>query len=114
MPETVFPNTDFAGAFFGVSVNKDLTAEQCGEFGEKKTVESTPAVSTTVEAKSETSTEGQASVEDQGKRVLGDSELHATEAVTGNGTRQSDAKYFRTFQNGACLPVLTERHNGRQ
>jgi len=75
MPETVFPNTDFAGAFFGVSVNKDLTAEQCGEFGEKKTVESTPAVSTTVEAKSETSTEGQASVEDQGKRVLGDSEL---------------------------------------
>ena len=102
MPETVFPNTDFAGAFFGVSVNKDLTGEQCGEFGERKTSESTPVASTPTEAKSEVSSEGQPSVEDQGKRVLGDSELHATEAVTGNGTQQSDAKYFRTFQNGAC------------
>ncbi len=113
LPGTVFPNTDFAGAFFGVSVNKGLTAEQCGEFGEKKAVvtEPTPAAVTTVEAKPEASSETQPPVEEPGKRMLGDSELHATETVTGEGARQSDAKYFRTFQNGACyefaLNVMT-------
>ena len=29
-------------------------------------------------------------------------ELRATEAVSGEGTRQSDSKYFHVFQNGAC------------
>lgn len=117
LPETVFPNTDFAGAFFGISVNKELSAEQCGEFGEKKSAEASPAPavapSDTPSDKSvDGSVQGQPSVaehsveglsiEDQGKRMLGDGELHATETVTGEGSRQSDAKYFRTFQNGAC------------
>ncbi len=108
LPETLFPNTDFAGAFFGVSVNKGLTAEQCGGVEEKKAAvtEPAPAASTAVEAKSgtpsEVSSETQPMVEDQGKRILGDSELHATETVTGEGARQSDAKYFRTFQNWVC------------
>lgn len=34
--------------------------------------------------------------------MLGDLELRATEAVSGEGTRQSDSKYFHAFQNGAC------------
>jgi len=36
------------------------------------------------------------------KLMLGDLELRATEAVSGEGTRQSDAKYFHVFQNGSC------------
>src|SRR5438270_8815269 len=32
LPETSFPSTDFSSAFFNVSVNKSLTADQCGEF----------------------------------------------------------------------------------
>ena len=32
LPETNFVNTDFSSAFFNVSVNKTLTADQCGEF----------------------------------------------------------------------------------
>jgi hypothetical protein len=36
------------------------------------------------------------------KRMLGDLELRATEAVSGEGTRQSDSKYFHVFQNGSC------------
>jgi hypothetical protein len=36
------------------------------------------------------------------KLLLGDLELRATEAVTGEGTRQSDSKYFHVYQNGAC------------
>ncbi len=34
--------------------------------------------------------------------MLGDLELRATEAVSGEGTRQSDSKYFHVFQNGTC------------
>jgi hypothetical protein len=45
----------------------------------------------------------QAQVEPQGAKLLiGDMELRATEAVSGEGTRQSDSKYFHVFQNGAC------------
>jgi len=29
-------------------------------------------------------------------------ELRATEAVSGEGTRQSDSKFFHIYQNGAC------------
>ena len=32
LPETGFQNTDFSSAFFNVSVNKALTADQCTEF----------------------------------------------------------------------------------
>ena len=34
--------------------------------------------------------------------MVGDMELRATEAVSGEGTRQSDSKYFHVYQNGAC------------
>jgi hypothetical protein len=45
----------------------------------------------------------QSQPEPQGsKLMLGDLELRAAEAVSGEGTRQSDAKYFHVFQNGAC------------
>jgi len=141
LPETGFANTDFSSAFFGVSVNKALTAEQCGEFsgaqakpavaGDASGQATSPSVSSTSsstksEVKSEQTTsvpaESSASaatsaVEPEGsKRMLGDAELHATETVTGEGARQSDAKYFRSFQNGACyefaLNVTTVAREG--
>jgi len=112
LPGTVFPNTDFAGAFFSVSVDKGLSAEQCGGSSEQKAAVTEPApavvpatdapVDTKQEVSSTGTSEAQPVIEDQSKRILGDSELHATEMVTGEGARQSDAKYFRTFQNGAC------------
>ena len=33
---------------------------------------------------------------------LSDMKLRGTEAVSGEGTRQSDSKYFHVFQNGSC------------
>jgi hypothetical protein len=113
LPGTVFPDTDFAGAFFSVSVDKGLAAEQCGGSSEPKAMVTEPAPAADapvdakqVETKPEVSSTGTPEtlpvIEDQSKRILGDSELHATEMVTGEGARQSDAKYFRTFQNGAC------------
>ena len=85
LPETSFPSTDFSSAFFNVSVNKSLTAEQCEEF-------SLPQPKPT-----DSSATPQSS-----KLMIGDMELYGAEAVAGDGPRQSDSKYFHIFQNGAC------------
>jgi hypothetical protein len=48
-------------------------------------------------------TSAQSAAAPQGSRLLlGDMELRATETVSGEGTRQSDSKYFHVFQNGSC------------
>lgn len=135
LPETYYVNTDFSSAFFNVSVNKSLTADQCNEFAvpqPKSTakVEDKPAdnsgTSTPASAevakqdapKSDSqpstqlaSTEQTATANSQSdaksndlssKLLIGDMELRATEAVSGEGTRQSDSKFFHIYQNGAC------------
>jgi hypothetical protein len=64
------------------------------------TTTSQPATAT----KSETASSPAQPVPDlQGaKLLLGDMELRATEAVSGEGAQQSDSKYFHVYQNGAC------------
>lgn len=61
---------------------------------------------TTPTAASETAktapAEGSQEAQSGSKLLLGDMELRATEAVSGEGTRQSDSKYFHVYQNGAC------------
>jgi hypothetical protein len=89
LPETSFPGTDLSSAFFNVSVHKDLTADQCQQF-------SVPQPSASA------NTDASAQAQSSPKLMLGDLEMQGTEAVAGEGTRQSDAKYFHVFQNGAC------------
>ena len=48
------------------------------------------------------STEPMAKALDANQLLIGDMQLRATEAVSGEGTRQSDSKYFHLYQNGAC------------
>ncbi|HKI26137.1 MAG TPA: hypothetical protein VKA07_07420 [Candidatus Sulfotelmatobacter sp.] len=132
LPETNFANTDFSSAFFNVSVNKGLSADQCNQFAVPQpksvaTIETTsetapapvatgsdsstttaPVSGTPTTVASTTPSENQPAAaksesELQGsKLMLGDLELRAIEAVSGEGTRQSDSKYFHVFQNGAC------------
>ena len=110
LPETSFANTDFSSAFFNVSVHKSLTADQCTEFAVPQPKVAPPAPSTE-SASTATSDPAQASSSESSSRypssapsskLVGDLELRATEAVSGEGTRQSDSKYFHAFQNGAC------------
>jgi len=134
LPETGYLNTDFSSAFFNVSVNKTLTADQCNQFAvpepkvavtsaapaEAATTPSAaapatdaqpaaqaasaaPAASeTTAKASSDAAPAATADNASGSKLLLGDMELRATEAVSGEGTRQSDSKYFHVYQNGAC------------
>ncbi|MFZ0732637.1 MAG: hypothetical protein WAM79_09960 [Candidatus Sulfotelmatobacter sp.] len=132
LPETYYVNTDFSSAFFNVSVNKSLTADQCSEFAvpQPKSVEkpaedksadksdiSTPTstdVAKQDSPKSDSQPAAQPATTDQAttaksddvnpnsKLLIGDMELRATEAVSGEGTRQNDSKFFHVYQNGAC------------
>lgn len=147
LPETGFANTDFASAFFGVSVNKSLTAGQCNQFavpspkmlatatpgdtgsqpsaspatGDNtdagapaqssgtatvaQTTEqsnSNPTSASAADSASNTKTSVSAETDPGSKLMVGNLELRATEAVSGEGRRQSDAKYFHVYQNGAC------------
>jgi len=130
LPETNFQNTDFSSAFFNVSVHKDLTTDQCTEFAvpQPKVIaqsQSAPAVpvtsndvakqdstpkpdsqpaasQTTASNDQSSSTKPSTDSASNSKLMVGDMELRATEAVSGEGTRQSDSKYFHVFQNGSC------------
>jgi hypothetical protein len=119
LPETSFQNTDFSSAFFNVSVNRNVAADQCGEFAvpqPKVNVQSEAAPTTSNESAKQDTPKSDAQTASTGsdsakssinsssnsKLMLGDMELRATEAVSGEGTRQSDSKYFHIYQNGAC------------
>jgi hypothetical protein len=84
----VYPNGDLAAAFFDVSVNKTLTAEQCGEFSDAKpAAPSDSSAPPTVRPS---------------KLMIGDMELLSSETVANQGTREEAAKYYHVFENGAC------------
>jgi hypothetical protein len=132
LPETGYVNTDFSSAFFNVSVNKALTADQCNEFAvpQPKVVPATaaaPAETASTPTAAPASSEAQPATAAAGtepttaskpateapsasstesastsRLILGDLELRATEAVSGEGARQSDSRYFHVYQNGAC------------
>jgi hypothetical protein len=90
VPESSYPNSDLASAYFNVSVNKAVTAEQCGEFAVPKPSPATPA-DPTVQATAQLS-----------KLMIGDMELQSTKAVASQGPREEASKYFHVYENGAC------------
>jgi hypothetical protein len=107
LPETSFANTDFSSAFFNVSVHKTLTVDQCTEFAVPQPkvltlAPSTETASTAAPVPPTPASSSEVQPTSSSKLMLGDLELRATEAVSGEGTRQSDAKYFHVFQNGSC------------
>ena len=99
MPESAYPNSDLASAYFNVSMNKTLTVEQCGEF-------SVPQVEPCNTGRSRVQATAQLS-----KLMIGDMELQSAENTASQGTREETAKYYHVFENGACyefaLKVVT-------
>ena len=89
LPDTSYPGTDFESGLFNVSINKSLTEEQCGAFSVPQVDPKTADSGTTAKAP-------------LSKLMLGDLELQSVENIAGEGSKQSDAKYFHVFQNGAC------------
>ena len=84
LPKGSYPGTDLASASFSVSVNKNLTAEQCGQF-------------TLLQLASTDDLAVQPT-----RMKLGGLELQEMEAISGSADKQADAKYYHRFENGAC------------
>ena len=99
LPESTYPNSDLASAFFNVSVNKTLTADQCGEFSVPQPNPAAPA-DPTLQATAQLATPPIS------KLMIGDMELQSSETTSGgqttNGPREEASKYYHVFQNGAC------------
>jgi len=84
LPKGSYPGTDLAAASFNVSVNKNLTEEQCGQF-------------TLLQLASTDDLAVQPT-----KMKLAGLELQEMEAISGSGDKQADAKYYHRFENGTC------------
>jgi hypothetical protein len=113
VPESVYPKSDLASAFFDVSVNKSLTAEQCVEFP-------VPVVKGSTQIDPEPQPASQPS-KLPSKLMIGDMALQSAESLISQGTREEASKYYHVFENGACyefaLKVATtgvETEGGKQ
>lgn len=104
LPGSAYPNSDLASAFFNVSVNKTLTADQCGEFSVPQPNPSAPA-DPTIQAKAQLTTPP-ISKSSISKLMIGDMELQSSETTSSgessNSPREEAAKYYHIFQNDAC------------
>lgn len=84
MPDGSYPDTDLRSAYFDVSLNEKITADECSQF----------SVANTADADSN---------KIQPTRVnIGGAEFDVVEDFTGQIMKQSDAKYYHTYQNGVC------------
>jgi hypothetical protein len=90
VPESVYPNSDLATAFFDVSVNKMLTAEQCGQFSVPE-----PTLAAAMEGAAPATRQ-------PSKLMIGDMELESSETLASQGTREEASKYYHVFENGGC------------
>jgi len=99
IPDSVYPNSDLAAAYFEVSMNKTLTADQCGEFSVPQPDAAKPS-DTAVHATAQVTTPPIS------KLLIGDMELQSAETSSGEdtnkGTREESSKYYHVFQNGTC------------
>ncbi len=97
LPDSAYPKSNLDAAYFNVSVNNALTAEQCEQFSDP-----TPAPATDPAGPSATQPT---------KLMIGDMELQSSENLASQGTREEASKYYHVFENGSCyefgLKVVT-------
>jgi hypothetical protein len=117
MPDSGYPETDFSGALLNLSVNTDMTADECTQFaptpkdeaaksdaqtGQKSTASDNPnpsdaaSIAPATDAVKSTETLKPTAVK------LGANEFSEAEQMKTAGEQQSDVKYFHLFKNGAC------------
>ena len=115
LPDSTYADSNLASAFFNVSVNKALTADQCSQFSVPQPDPSAPS-DPTVQATAQLSTPPLS------KLIIGDMELQSNTTSVGgetpSGPREETSKYYHVFQNGACyefaLKVATASTNTTQ
>jgi hypothetical protein len=84
LPRKSYAGTDFNSAFFNVSVNPKLSADECEQFASVETDDSVINPSAT------------------SKKRVGATEFQAVEGFPQKANNQADVKYYHVFQNGSC------------
>jgi hypothetical protein len=115
LPESIYPKSDLTSAYFEVSVNKTLTADQCNEF-------SVPQADPAKPSDPQVQATAQLATPPVSKLLIGDMELKSTEASASTdsekGPREDSSRYFHVFQNDACyefaLKVSTTKPSPEQ
>ncbi len=97
LPGRLYAGTDFASAFFNLSVNTNLTAAACEQFAAPAVSPAAPAQDGASPAAAET-----AKPVEPSKGKLGAAEFTEVENAGGEAAKHSDAKYYHVFQNGTC------------
>jgi hypothetical protein len=100
VPEGAYPKSDLASAYFDVSVNKSLTAEQCGSFPAAQTSNAMPADGTTPTGTTPVAATPAAAP--PSKLMIGEMELQSSETIASVGSHKEASKYYHVFENGAC------------
>jgi hypothetical protein len=105
IPEGAYPKSDLASALFEVSMNKSLTAEQCGQFATTQTGLAAPDNGATTRAAATEPGAAQPTtqpVAQPANLIVGDLELRSTEAEGTAENRKETSKYYHVFENGMC------------
>src|SRR5258708_72093 len=99
VPEAAYAKGEWGWGFCDVTMNKGLTAEQCGQFSEAKPeVAVDPAPTDPVAA----AAPAVPAVVKPAKLMIGDMELVSSETLASQGTREEASRYYHVFENGAC------------
>lgn len=88
LPGDWFPGTDFASAFFNVSVNRNVSEQECSRFA---FVDTRDADGEAVDAE---------------KVKIGSSQMATTSNFSDSAVRQVETQYYHSFKNGSCYEYV--------
>lgn len=88
LPDTSYPGTDFASAFFNIDVNRSLSAQECEHFAfvDTRNPDGEPV--------------------DAEKVQIGETQMETTSNFSANAIKQNETQYYHNYKNGACYEYV--------
>jgi hypothetical protein len=112
LPETGFANTDFSSAFFGVSVNKSLSASDCGKFALPQDGTSTSVAAPEVPASAATAPADSTSIQAAPQQVASENAIgvqakgDAPKTETANSSEQKSDAQAEASKTQSVTPAI--------
>ena len=88
LPDSSYPGTDFASAFFNVNVNRSVSEQECAHFA---FVDTSNADGEPVDAE---------------KVKIGSTEMQMTSNFSASVVAQAETQYYHSYENGACYEYV--------
>jgi len=88
LPDSSYPGTDFASAFFNVNVNRSVSQQECAHFAFVDT----------------SNTDGEPV--DAEKVKIGSTEMEMTSNFSASAWAQAETQYYHSYENGACYEYV--------